>query len=374
MRSRRFVWLTLTLLLLVMPCAASAQKRIAVLEIRGDGSIETAGLRFLADKVREAALVHMGTENWEVMTQENMLVLLEANAADLAACEGECEVQTGRLLGAHVVVAGSQVRFGSSYELVLRSYETETGKLIASSSASASSLDELRAQLDGTCARLFGSGMSSAAQPKSDSQWLEALVPASCSVSAVGGTFLSGVLKILKENESMCVPDLQKEYCGVAWVFELGDAEDIDKERTAIQEVVRVASGSRFVRRTLAGTLARYANCCWDDFEVGRARRTAREALATYERISDSPPLSTCIRVCDPLDDPNWGLVSYRADRTRSDACYYGCDGTIGTEHDAMLWFIHRQVLRGVTAAEMRDLLDLVDDELGAKECRFEGQ
>ena len=139
---------------LAAPCAAQT-RRVAVLEFRGDGSIEGAGLRFLADKVREAALTHLDPADWDVMTQDNMLVLLEANAQSLAACEGECEVETGRLLGAHLVVAGSQVRFGSSYELVLRSYETESGKLLASASASAGSLDELRAKLDGTCARLF---------------------------------------------------------------------------------------------------------------------------------------------------------------------------------------------------------------------------
>ena len=143
---------------------AQAQQRIAVLELSGDGSIEETGLQFLADKIREAALVYLDTAVWEVMTQENMLVLLEANADDLAACEGECEVETGRLLGAHLVVAGSQLQFGSSYELVLRSYETESGKLLASASASAGSLDGLRAQLDDTCARLFG-GRANAARP-----------------------------------------------------------------------------------------------------------------------------------------------------------------------------------------------------------------
>ena len=137
-----------------VPSAAQTQ-RIAVLEFEGDGSIETSGLRFLADVVREAALQNLD-EDWEVVTRDNMLVLLEANAEDLDQCEGECEVETGRLLGAHRVVAGSQVKFGSAYELVLRSYDTESGRLIGSETVSAGDLDELRSLLGPASVRLFG--------------------------------------------------------------------------------------------------------------------------------------------------------------------------------------------------------------------------
>ena len=167
---RRLIHLLLFCALILAHTTAKAQQRIAVLEISGDGSIEETGLQFLADKIREAALTHLDSDEWEVMTQENMLVLLEANSDDLAACVGECEVETGRLLGAHLVVAGSQIQFGSSYELILRSYETESGRLLVSASASAESLDGIRTQLDETCARLFGARVGAARSSNSESK------------------------------------------------------------------------------------------------------------------------------------------------------------------------------------------------------------
>ena len=145
-------------LALLVPGRALAQQRVAVLEFAGDGSIEDNGLAFLADMVRESALKYLGSAGYEVMTRENMLVLMEMNTDDLGACEGECEVETGRMIGAHLVVAGSQVKFGSSFELVLRTYETETGRLTGSETVSAETLDALRSRLEGTCARLFGGG------------------------------------------------------------------------------------------------------------------------------------------------------------------------------------------------------------------------
>ena len=145
-------------LALLTPGRGQTQQRVAVLEFAGDGSIEDNGLAFLADMVRESALKYLGSSGYEVMTRENMLVLMEMNTDDLGACEGECEVETGRMIGAHLVVAGSQVKFGSSFELVLRTYETETGRLTGSETVSAETLDSLRSRLEGTCARLFGGG------------------------------------------------------------------------------------------------------------------------------------------------------------------------------------------------------------------------
>ena len=153
---RLIAWILILTALWAAPVHAQPQ-RVAVLEFDGDGSIDVRGLQFLADQVREAALRQLGAQGWEVVTRENMLVLLETNTKDLAECVGECEVETGRLLGAHRVVAGSQLMFGSTYELVLRSYDTATGRLLTSESVSASDLDELRGQLGPASERLFAS-------------------------------------------------------------------------------------------------------------------------------------------------------------------------------------------------------------------------
>ena len=150
----RVLLVSLAILASSLPTPALAD-RVAVLEFAGDGSIDDQGMLFLADRVREAALHHLGPQGWEVMDRGNMLVLMEANAEDLAICEGECEVETGRLLGADRVVAGRVVTFGSSLELTLRAYDTHSGGMLASHSGSATDLDEVKVRLDEISAWLF---------------------------------------------------------------------------------------------------------------------------------------------------------------------------------------------------------------------------
>ena len=147
-------WVWLALAMWLIPGLARAD-RVAVLEIGGDGSISEAGLEFLADKVRGEALRHLEGSGWEVITRENMLVLLQANASDLAACEGECEVETGRLLGAQLVVAGSVVRLGTKYRITLKSFRTDSGLLIGGEDNSADDIDGLVDGLPGIGAQLF---------------------------------------------------------------------------------------------------------------------------------------------------------------------------------------------------------------------------
>ena len=133
-----------------------AAKRLAVLEIGGDGSLEDAQLAFLADEVRSAALDALDRAEWTVITRENMLVLMEANAVDLAACEGQCEVETGQLIGADVVVAGDMVKMGSQFRVRLKVYDTANGQLIASEKVESEEVDGVVDQISGACARLFG--------------------------------------------------------------------------------------------------------------------------------------------------------------------------------------------------------------------------
>ena len=116
------------------------------------------------------------------------------------------------------------------------------------------------------------------------------------------------------------------------------------------------------MRRALARAVSRYAKRCWGQ-EMLVILGVYQKALAYYDAHSSQPTLSECTRVCDPLQDPNWGLVAYDYDRSRSVACYRGCDGELASGFDSMVWFIHRQVLRGVSAAEQRELLKVVLEE-----------
>ena len=163
MNEHRFVqptWLgpsmlVVTCLLLATPPTTARADRIAVLEFKGDAALDEAGLAYLADEVRESALKLLGDRGWEVITRENMLVLLESNAGTLDECMGECEVETGRLIGADLVVAGEQVKLGSQYRVRIKAFDTTSGLLLSSEKAEAETLDGLVAQVSAACVDLL---------------------------------------------------------------------------------------------------------------------------------------------------------------------------------------------------------------------------
>jgi len=65
-----------------------------------------------------------------------VIVLLESQGKHIEDCEGECEVDTGRRLGADYVVSGELLRIGTSFKLDLRLHETREGQLLRVAAAS----------------------------------------------------------------------------------------------------------------------------------------------------------------------------------------------------------------------------------------------
>ena len=98
-------------------------------------------MRYFSDLVRGATL--RAAPGLEVMTRENLLVLLKATGKDLGQCEGECEVDTGRRIGADAVVSGDVLKVGSRYKMSLKLHETHGGRLLSTSVASGKTIDEL---------------------------------------------------------------------------------------------------------------------------------------------------------------------------------------------------------------------------------------
>jgi TolB-like protein len=109
--------------------AQRASQRLAILEFRG--KIETEVLEAFSDAVRGGAVEGLVGREVEVLTRENMLVLLkDMGKSDCA--EGECEVETARNLGADFVVSGSVARVDEAFVVTLKLHETKRGSLLAS--------------------------------------------------------------------------------------------------------------------------------------------------------------------------------------------------------------------------------------------------
>jgi hypothetical protein len=71
------------------------------------------------------------------------MVLLQSTGKKLEECEGECEVDTGRRIGADTIVSGEIQKVGTRYKLTLRLHDTHEGRLLSSSIGSGKSIDEL---------------------------------------------------------------------------------------------------------------------------------------------------------------------------------------------------------------------------------------
>jgi hypothetical protein len=116
--------------------------KLAVLELRNfakDLTHENA--QYFTDVIRQNALRLQA--QLEVMTRENLVVLLQATGRKLEECEGECEVDTGRRIGADLIISGEIQKLGTLYKISLRLHDTHDGRLLSSSIASGRSIEEL---------------------------------------------------------------------------------------------------------------------------------------------------------------------------------------------------------------------------------------
>jgi len=135
-------------LAVLIAAAAPAARVAAVLELRNklqgpDRNLVDAA--FLTDVVRQQVLED--APSLKLMTRENVLTLLEASGKKLEECEGECEVDTGRRLGADVVVTGEILRFGSGFRANLRLHDTHSAQLLSAAVASGDSPEALEKDL-----------------------------------------------------------------------------------------------------------------------------------------------------------------------------------------------------------------------------------
>lgn len=129
--------------LFALASTAWAGPRLAVLELDHPAQIPARTARYLSDLVR-ARLVDEA-KGWLVMTRENLVAHLPPGV-DLATCEGDCVVTTGRNVGADAVVSGELVALGAELRLLLKVHSTADGALLGSAKG-AGSLPAIEARI-----------------------------------------------------------------------------------------------------------------------------------------------------------------------------------------------------------------------------------
>lgn len=120
---------------------AEENVRIAVLDFRNQAKIDRASSTYLAELFRKQALM-LKSRGVTIMTRENMLELLPSGKS-LEQCLGECEVETGRNLGANYIVTGEIYKIGDGIRLIVKAYDTKKGSLISSEQYSGNSVQDL---------------------------------------------------------------------------------------------------------------------------------------------------------------------------------------------------------------------------------------
>lgn len=117
------------LFLLLWSNVAYAKQRVAVLEFRGVG-IDSTVLLQVSDDARGGAREGLPTQEFEITSRENIKQILEDMGKDMSACDVECEVTLGRVIGADYVVSGSLMRIEGTYILTIKLHDTLSGSLL----------------------------------------------------------------------------------------------------------------------------------------------------------------------------------------------------------------------------------------------------
>lgn len=140
MRVSRFALLAL-MSVLVASAAQAAPRRVAVLTLKNTAHLTPPEVRYIADQVR-AGLLQLPPSQFIILTRENILAMLPPGRR-LADCEGDCEVETGRNIGADLIVTGEVLAFGAGLRVALRAHAVDSGKLVATIAASGATVEAL---------------------------------------------------------------------------------------------------------------------------------------------------------------------------------------------------------------------------------------
>ena len=122
----------------------TASRRLAVLGFKG--KIAGDALDTIADAVRSGAVEGLAGSGVQVMTRDNMLVLLKAMGKK-ECTEGDCEVETARNIRADFAVSGSVVQIDSAFVVTLKLHETKGGSLLVTDQIEGKSQGDLLRQL-----------------------------------------------------------------------------------------------------------------------------------------------------------------------------------------------------------------------------------
>ena len=139
---------TFAALVLLASLCCAGKERISILDFTrldplAKKSVTESEIQDLTQQVRDVATGLLDTSRFEVMTRENILVMLPPGKKDLSECEGQCEVETARNLGSRWHVVGDVKKVGTRLVLSVRLYDVVGGTQLGGVRAIGSNVDAL---------------------------------------------------------------------------------------------------------------------------------------------------------------------------------------------------------------------------------------
>jgi len=130
---RLFVGIGLLIAIVPLPSRGQPDSftRVAVLDLVNNANVDDKELEYLSDLVRSSIRRVLPSEDYLLLTRENILELLP-DGRTLGDCVGECAIEVGRKLGADLVVTGEVVEFNNELRLSLKLHETKNANLLNS--------------------------------------------------------------------------------------------------------------------------------------------------------------------------------------------------------------------------------------------------
>ena len=98
---------------------------------KSTSSVSKDEIEYLTDVVRTMT-AFLPKDEYVIITNDNIDVLLRDQDKNLEDCVGECALDTARNLGAHFLITGKVIRFGSSLRVSLNLITSETGNVFTS--------------------------------------------------------------------------------------------------------------------------------------------------------------------------------------------------------------------------------------------------
>lgn len=155
------------------PAQAEPRPMLAVLDFVSAGAdVTDHELSLLSDLSRAEARRTLGSA-YTIITQESIQQLLKAHGKTLEQCQGECETETGKLLGAELVVSGRVMKAFGRLKVNLKLHRTDPPELLDARVITVATLPELETAVTEATSRvllaLSDDATGAPASPGSDS-------------------------------------------------------------------------------------------------------------------------------------------------------------------------------------------------------------